>query len=49
MILKTSKIYDDSTESCSTAGVPKIFPKLQHRGAKCKTAEGEYFEGDPSQ
>jgi hypothetical protein len=40
--------YDNGTESYSIAGVPKkCFQQWQHCWAKCITAKGEYFEGDP--
>jgi hypothetical protein len=32
-----------TTESHSTAGVPKIFPTVQHCWAKCSAAQGQYF------
>jgi hypothetical protein len=38
----------DGTENYSTTGVPN-FQQRQHCWAKCIAAQGEYFEGDPSQ
>jgi histone-lysine N-methyltransferase SETMAR len=43
------KKCDDSIDSYSTTGVPKCFQQWQHLWAKCIAAQGEYFEGDPSQ
>jgi hypothetical protein len=42
-------ICDNGTERYFTAGIQKkTFQQWQHRWAKCKAAQEEYFEGDRS-
>jgi hypothetical protein len=46
--IEDTKICDDGTESYSTTEVPKMFAIVAAKGMGI-AAEGEYFEGDPSQ
>jgi len=40
---------DDSTKSYATTGIPKNFQQCQYHWDKCIAAQGEYFDGNPSQ
>jgi hypothetical protein len=39
----------DGTKRLHISSYKKCFQQRQHRWAKCIAAQGEYFEGDPSQ
>jgi hypothetical protein len=48
--MKTSKKYVmTALKAIPQQEFQKCFQRWQQRWAKCVTAEGEYFEGDPSQ
>jgi hypothetical protein len=48
-MLKMSKKCDNSIESYSTTGDPKMFPTTAASLGNCIAAQGEYFDGDPTQ